>query len=103
MFFGHSLGGADHSYFQSLFDIVGLYEGSTKLIFYYFPYRLTNGEEVSESQARNEMMIKVLKLLSAYRKSLENEYHGNNLVHKLMLEDRIADRIFPEKEWKTRE
>ena len=48
-------------------------------------------------------MIKVLKLLSAYGKSLENEYHGNNLVHKLMLEDRIAIRLLPEKEWKTRE
>lgn len=102
-FFGHSLGDADHSYFQSLFDIVGLYEGSTKLIFYFCPYKRTNGEEVSEPQARNEMMIKVLKLLSAYGKSLENEYHGNNLVHKLMLEDRIAVRLLPEKEWTTRE
>lgn len=100
-FFGHSLGDADHSYFQSIFDIVHLYEGSAKLIFYYCPYKKADGGEVSESQARNEMTAKVLKLLNSYGKSLDNEYHGTNLVHKMMLEDRIAIRLLPKLEWRA--
>lgn len=34
-FYGHSLGDADYSYFQALFDAVKLYESQTKLAFYY--------------------------------------------------------------------
>lgn len=100
-FFGHSLGNADHSYFQSMFDIVRLYEGTTRLIFYYCPYRKPGGEEVSEPQARNEMMAKALKLLSDYGTTLDNKDHGKNLVHKLMLEDRVEVRLLPEIEWKA--
>ena len=32
-FFGHSLSSADYSYFQSVFDIVGLYDSDVKLYF----------------------------------------------------------------------
>lgn len=34
-FYGHSLGGADCSYFQAIFDSVKLYEGDTRLVFYF--------------------------------------------------------------------
>jgi len=35
-FYGHGLGAADYSYFQSIFDTVDLYHGTTKLIFFCF-------------------------------------------------------------------
>ena len=36
-FYGHSLGEADYSYFQAIFDSVKLYEGDTRLVFYFRP------------------------------------------------------------------
>ena len=99
--FGHSLGAADYSYFQSIFDIVHLYEGSTSLVFYYCGYSLSDGTEVTDEQARNNMMNKVVKLLNSYGKSLDNEDHGKNLVHKLLLENRVRVKKLPECKWEA--
>lgn len=100
-FFGHSLGAADYSYFQSIFDIVHLYEGSTSLVFYYCGYSRPDGTEVTDEQARNDMMNRVVKLLNSYGKSLDNEDHGKNLVHKLLLENRVRVRELPECKWEA--
>lgn len=100
-FFGHSLGAADYSYFQSIFDIVHLYEGSTSLVFYYCGYSSSDGTEVSDEQARNDMMMKVVKLLNSYGKSLDNADHGKNLVHKLLLENRVRVKKLPECKWEA--
>ena len=101
-FFGHSLGAADYSYFQSIFDIVHLYESSTALIFYYCSYPLPNGTEVTDEQARNNMMNRVVKLLNSYGKTLDNEDHGKNLLHKLLLENRVSVKRLPESSWEPR-
>ena len=101
-FFGHSLGAADYSYFQSIFDIVHLYERSTALIFYYCSYSLPNGTEVTDEQARNNMMNRVVKLLNSYGKTLDNEDHGKNLLHKLLLENRVSVKRLPESSWEPK-
>lgn len=77
-FYGHSLGSADYAYFQSIFDTVDLYGGKTHLIFYYH----------TESAAK-EMYGKVNRLINTYGKTLDNQNHGKNLLHKLLLEGRL--------------
>lgn len=89
-FYGHSLGEADYSYFQAILDSVKLYEGNTRLIFYFRPHKLSNEQMQDEKQARIEMMDKVIRLLTAYGLTLDNQDHGKNLIHKLLLEDRLS-------------
>lgn len=84
-FFGHSLASADYSYFQAIFDAVNLYDGDTCLVFYYRPYA---GK--SDFEVRTEMMDRVTGLLSTYGETLDNIDHGNNLIHRLLLEGRLS-------------
>lgn len=80
-FFGHSLSHADYSYFQSVFDAIDLYSGSTELIFYYRPYK---------ADAKLELEKSVVKLLYSYGSTMSNRDHGENLIHKLLLENRLS-------------
>ena len=84
-FYGHSLGEADYSYFQSIFDIVNLYSGTTKLIFYFSKYGGKTLEEVEE-----EIFERVWLLIQKYGETLDNKDHGKNLIHKLQLENRLV-------------
>lgn len=77
-FYGHSLGSADYAYFQSIFDTIDLYGGKTHLIFYYH----------DEAYAQ-DMYGKVNRLINTYGKTLDNQNHGKNLLHKLLLEGRL--------------
>ena len=72
---------ADYSYFQSIFDIVSLYDSDVKLYFFFSNY--ADGVE-------DETFMRVTSLLSAYGETMENKDHGKNLVHKLILEGRLA-------------
>lgn len=75
-FYGHSLSEADYSYFQSIFDYYDLYENSkVSLMFYYSkPY---------------EIFDAAYNLISDYGKTLVNKEQGKNLIHKLLLENRL--------------
>lgn len=79
--FGHSLGEADYSYFQSIFDQVNLYSSNVVLIFYYISYPGVDAEKYYQA---------VIKLMSRYAATLNNSAHGKNLIHKLILEDRLS-------------
>ena len=89
-FYGHSLGEADYSYFQAILDSVKLYEGDTRLVFYFRPHKLSSGCMQDENCARKEMMEKVIRLLTAYGLTLDNKDHGKNLIHKLLIEGRLS-------------
>ncbi|MBO0413244.1 hypothetical protein JZO81_19490 [Enterococcus hulanensis] len=80
VFFGHSLSLLDYSYFQAIFDHYSLYDSSIKLYFYYANLN---------SSSREDMVKKVLHLLTYYSRSLDNSYHRKNLLHKLLLEKRL--------------
>lgn len=86
-FFGHSLGDPDYSYFQAIFDEVDLYGSDTRLIFYYNQNRLNEGRK--EEAAQEEMFEKVSRLITTYGQTLDNKDHGRNLMHKLLLENRL--------------
>lgn len=79
-FYGHSLARADYSYFQSIFDMLNLYESTVVLCFLYSEYA---------EDAREKQMLAISRLLSAYGKTLDNRDHGKNLMHKLMIEGRL--------------
>lgn len=83
-FYGHGLGEADYSYFMSIFDAIDLYSNDTILIFFY--NKLLKNEE--EKQFKN-----VSNLILKYASTLNNKDHSDNLLHKLILENRI--KILP--------
>jgi hypothetical protein len=75
-FYGHSLSEADYSYFQSIFDYYNFYDNSkVDLMFCY-----SNGHEQIDA---------IYRLINAYGKTLVNQEQGKNLMHKLLLENRI--------------
>lgn len=75
-FYGHSLSEADYSYFQSIFDFYNLYDNNNvSLLFYY-----SKGYEQNDA---------IYRLINSYGKTLENKDRGKNLIHKLLLENRL--------------
>lgn len=98
-FYGHSLADPDYSYFQAIFDTVGLYDGDTRLIFYFRPHKTRDGAITSSEEARKSVMKGVFKLLAAYGKTMGNADHGKNLIHKLQLEGRLSVKLLPNEEY----
>ncbi|EAD5426723.1 hypothetical protein EVX54_14410 [Listeria monocytogenes] len=87
MFYGHSLSEADYAYFQSLFDYLDIYNNPIKLAFYYTNY--LKGQQDLET-VRREQTKAVRKLIEEYGSTLDNEAKGKNLLHKLLLEERVG-------------
>lgn len=95
-FYGHSLGKADYSYFQAIFDAVNLYEGETKLIFFFRPHEKRSGDCGTVEEAKKDIMSKAIALLTAYGATLDNKDHGTNLIHKLLIEGRLVVALLPD-------
>lgn len=75
-FYGHSLSEADYSYFQSIFDYFDLYSNyNISLVFYY-----SKGHEQHDA---------IYRLINSYGRTLANKDQGKNLMHKLLLENRL--------------
>lgn len=75
-FYGHSLSEADYSYFQSIFDYYNLYgNNNVSVIFYY-----------SEGY---DQIDAIYRLVNSYGETLTNKDQGKNLIHKLLLENRL--------------
>ena len=83
-FFGHSLSEADYSYFQSLFDYYDIYSSNIKLNFMYSEY-----DKNDLTRSKRETHNNVVKLMKNYGEKLENKDKGKNLLHKLLIENRI--------------
>ena len=98
-FFGHSLSHADYSYFESIFDKYQILNSDVKLEFYYYPGEVKGKTEL-EIQAENKRqerktMKSVVELLTSYGETAAN-VHGENIVNKLMLEQRLSVLPYPE-------
>lgn len=83
VFYGHSLNFADYSYFQSIFDFCNLYNSNVNLIFYYNVHDDTKAESIKSEKFEN-----VINLINTYGETL-NPHQGKNLLHKLLLENRL--------------
>lgn len=84
IFFGHSLGIYDYSYFQALFDLYDIYGSKIKLIFKYSIFDSDRSKEIKKETHSN-----VVNLIARYGKSMDNADKGKNLMHKLLLENRL--------------
>ncbi|SFD56864.1 Bacteriophage abortive infection AbiH [Enterococcus casseliflavus] len=84
-FYGHSLSALDYSYFQSIFDYYNLYDSNVSLTFCCSPYSGKTSQEILAEHAGL-----VANLLEKYGTTMDNENHGRNLMHKLMLEGRLT-------------
>ena len=82
-FYGHSLGQADYSYFQSIFDYYDLYDHTT-LQFYFTIY-----DKSKEVEIKRRATEAVYKLITAFGDVLDNKDIGKTLLHKLLLEGRV--------------
>ena len=81
-FYGHSLSSADYSYFQSIFDYYDLYGNSNVRLIFYF----SKGFEQTDA---------IYQLINSYGKTLSNQEQGKNLIHKLLLENRLKITEIP--------
>ena len=72
-----------------MFDYYSIYDSKIRLIFLYSDH---DGKEKSRQENR------VVKLINDYGKTLENKDKGKNLLHKLLLENRI--KIYENKKQK---
>lgn len=100
VFFGHSLNTSDYDYFYSLFDYYNLYDSDLKLTFYYALFDNADpdnagGYIIDIIKRRDEQIQKVdvtpvTKLIDSYGESIRTSEHGNNLLHRLLLEHRIS-------------
>lgn len=99
-FFGHSLSHADYSYFESIFDKYHIYDSNVKLEFYYYPGEVkpdSKSEDIQAEKKRQERktMKNVVELLTAYGETVPG-IHGENIINKLMLEQRLSVLPYPE-------
>lgn len=96
IFYGHSLSEADYSYFQSIFDYYDIYHSEVKLTFLYSEY----GDESGYVGLRRRQIRNVTNLIRDYGNTMDNQNHGRNLVHKLILENRLSYKVVHLKEIK---
>lgn len=67
-----------------------LYEGDTKLIFFFRPHGQNSEDCGTAEKAKKDAMSKAIALLAAYGTTLDNKDHGTNLIHKLLIEGRLV-------------
>lgn len=84
IFYGHSLGESDYSYFQSIFDKYKLYDSNLSLIFAFSKLPDKTKKECIDDQSEN-----VSNLINRYGDTLDNKDHAKNLLHKLLIENRL--------------
>lgn len=82
-FIGHSLNSSDYAYFQSIFDYLSIYNSDVELIFYFTSFH--SGDTTIMSAYQDAIQ----SLLENYSQSLDNKDHGDNLITKLLLENRL--------------
>lgn len=85
IFYGHSLSSLDYSYFEAIFDKLNLYDSNTRLIFKFSTFSDKSTQEIS-----TDYIDRITKLLEEYASTLENKDHKENLVSRLLLENRIS-------------
>ena len=87
IFYGHSLGEEDYSYFHALFDYYDIFSSNVRLVFCYSEYS-TQFETADSIKAK--YVSKIQNLLNKYVISTEKEKNNKTIVSKLQLENRIS-------------
>ena len=85
IFYGHSLAEADYSYFQSIFDYYSIYDSDVTINFSYSVY----GDTSDHWKIKQRKLQDSVKVVEKYSQTLANKDRGKNLMHKLLLENRL--------------
>lgn len=98
-FMGHSLNKADYSYFETIFDMYDIFHSNVKLEFYYYKgydrsFMVSDLDKATTKKSERATIKKIVNVLTTYGETLENE-HGENIVNKLMLEQRLNVHVNP--------
>lgn len=86
VFFGHSLDVNDYPYFEAIFDRLHLYNSNVKLIFCYNKHSF---KDKSSEKRKDSQIPAIINLLRMYGRTMNNKAHGNNLISKMLIENRI--------------
>lgn len=81
--YGHSLSKADYSYFHSIFDYYNIYGSNIKLKFKYSTHE-------EPYICKSNHVQKMMELIKIYGDKMTDTARGDNLVHKLLLENRLS-------------
>ncbi len=83
--YGHSLSMADYSYFHSIFDYYDLHGSNIKVKFAYSVF----GKESNYNSLKNLHIQNVMRVLKFYGEKMFDTERSKNLVHKMLLENRL--------------
>jgi len=83
--YGHSLSIADYSYFHSIFDYYNIYSSD---IIVNFTYSLF-GDKSNHENLKSKHVQNIMRLLKFYGDKMFDRERGKNLVHKMLLENRL--------------
>lgn len=86
VFFGHSLGSQDYSYFYSLFNYYDIYDSDTTIVFLYSNYHFDKSENL---KWKSVYIDKVFALLREYVTASLNANEANSFITKIQLEGRL--------------
>ncbi len=86
VFFGHSLGEQDYSYFYSLFNYYDIYNNNIKLIFIFSDYGSSEEENLKNEQ---DYYDKIFALLRHYVTDSLGIKEANSFITKIQLENRL--------------
>ena len=94
VFFGHSLGSQDYSYFHSLFNYYDIYNSNVKLSFVYADHHYIDKEKtkldlVKCQKFKEQYIDSVYKLLNDYVDRSLTQKDADSFVTKLQLEGRL--------------
>lgn len=86
-FYGHSLGEADYSYFQQMFDYYDLYSNNELVLYFYYSQYPNSGK--TDQELLQEQVYSITKLIEKYGSTMNNKAHGKNLLTRLLQMNRI--------------
>lgn len=86
-FYGHSLGEADYSYFQQMFDYYDLYANNELVLYFYYSQYPNSGK--TDQELLQEQVHAITKLIEKYGSTMNNKAHGKNLLTRLLQMNRI--------------
>ncbi|QNQ80208.1 AbiH family protein [Lactobacillus sp. PV034] len=94
IFYGHSLSHADYSYFESIFDMYDIYNIHSKVeldFYYHHVHNPQNSKKLNTENinSRRSSVKNIVNLLTSYGQTLGKENHGENIVNRLILEQRL--------------
>ena len=101
VFYGHSLGQQDYSYFHTIFNYYDIYSSNVVLTFLYSDYEYLDEKKTHPDFEKNERnrlkyIDNIFSLLRNYVEQTLNNVEANTVITKMQLENRLRIMEFRE-------